>query len=149
MDLNKIFGAFGSSSNSGGWDNKSFNYSNPRTIPTIDEDHPKYIVRMFWKLIIDHLSHSKQLINFFSTSDPSIESAEVEYAGEVMLYARAYDYIKKIDLKDQYHQKVLKEENRKKLVKAYNMSIKFYESEEEYEKCALLKKQLDYIKFLP
>ena len=146
MDINKIFGAFDSSSNE--WDHRGYNYYNPRTLPTIDENHPKYIVRMFWKLIIDHLSHSKQLISFFSTSDLSIESSEIEYAGEIMLYARAYSYIEKIDLEDQYHQKVLKEENRKKLVKAYNMSIKFYESEEEYEKCALLKKQLDYIKSL-
>ena len=103
---------------------------------------------MFYKLIINQLSYGKTLIEFFGQSDPSLEVAEIEQAGERMLHARAYGFIKKIDLEDKYHQKVLKEENSKDLKNAYNLAIKYYESEEEYEKCAFLKKQLDFVKSL-
>lgn len=104
---------------------------------------------MFWKMIFNHLVYSKQLINFFGEADSSISTKEIEYAGERMLYARAYDHISKIDINDEYHQKILAEENRKKLIKAYTLSINFYENEEEYEKCAFLKEQLDFVNFLP
>ena len=65
-----------------------------------------------------------------------------------MLYVRAYSFAEKIDVEDPYHQKLLKEENCDKLIKAYKMSIKFYENEEGYEKCAFLKKQLDFVNSL-
>jgi len=149
LDIDKIFGSFDSSSNSWGWDNKSYNYYNPRTLPTIDENHPKYFIRMFWKIINNYLYYNRQLIDFFGAADPSISIQEIEYAGERMLYARAYGFVEKIDIEDDYHQKILKEENYKKLTKAYEMSIGFYEEEEEYEKCAFLKKQLDFVKSSP
>ena len=104
---------------------------------------------MFWKLIVNHLSYGRTLVDFFSQADPSLAVSEIEYAGERMLHARAYGFIKKIDLEDEYHQKILKEESSKELKEAYELAIKFYEEEEEYEKCAFLKKQLDYIKSLP
>ena len=148
MDINKIFGQFNSSSNSGGFDNKSFNYYNPRNLPTLDENHPKYFIRMFWKLIINYMNYNSQLLNFFSSSESFTSTHEIEYAGRVMLHARAYGYVQNIDIGDQYHQKILKEEDHSKLVEAYSISIKFHEQEEEYEKCAFLKKQLDFIKTL-
>ena len=148
MDINKIFGAFDSSSN-GGWVPKGYDYTDSRSLPVIDENHPKYFINMFWKLIINHLSYSKQLINFFGESDSSISTVEIEYAGEKMLYARAYGYIARIDINDEYHQKILGEEKKEKLVKAYILSIDFYEKEEAYEKCAFLKKQLDFANSLP
>ena len=148
MDINKIFGQFNSSSNSGGFDNRSYNYISPSSLPTVDENHPRYFIKMFWKLIVNHLSYGKKLVNFFGQADPSLEVGEIEYVGEKMLYTRAYGFIKKIDLKDKYHQKILKEENTDELRKAYILIIQFYEKEEEYEKCAFLKKQLDYIKSL-
>ena len=74
----------------------------------------------------------KKLVDFFSQADPSLAINEIEYAGERMLYSRAYGFIKKIDLEDKYHQKLLREENTSKLKEAYTLAIKFYENEEEY-----------------
>jgi len=147
LDIDKIFGSFdSSSSNSWGWNERSYNYYSSRSLPKIDENHPKYFIGMFWKLIINHLSYGKKLVDFFGQADPSLAIAEIEYAGERMLHARAYGFISKIDLEDEYHQKVLIEEDKKELRRAYKLAIKFYEEEEEYEKCAFLKKQLDFIK---
>ena len=109
MDINKIFNSFdSSSSNSWGWNERSYNYYSPRSLPSVDENHPRYFVKMFYKLIINQLSYGRTLIEFFGQSDPSLEVAEIEQAGERMLHARAYGFIKKIDLEDKYHQKVLK-----------------------------------------
>jgi hypothetical protein len=146
LDINKIFGSFDSSSNDG-WVPRGYDYTDYRSLPIIDENHPRYMVRMFWKLILNHLSYSKQLINFFGSADSTISTEEIEYVGEKMLYSRAYGYISQIDIEDEYHQKILKEDKQKELLKAYGFAINFYENEEEYEKCAFLKKQLDFIKF--
>ena len=148
MDIDKIFGSFNSSSNSWGWNPRSFNYSDARTLPTIDENHPRYFIKMFKKLIVNHLGDSKKLINFFGSADASLPIEEIEKFGEIMVYGRAYTFIKKIDIEDSYHAKILKEENSPLLVEAYDMALQFYESEEEYEKCALLKKQLDFVNLL-
>ena len=64
-----------------------------------------------------------------------------------MLYERAYHYLTQIDIQDKYHIKVLFEETNPKLKEALNKSLKFFEGEEEYEKCALLKKYLDFLNF--
>ena len=148
MDIDKIFGSFDSSSNSWGWNPRSFNYSDARALPIIDENHPRYFIKMFKKLIVNHLGDSKKLINFFGSADASLPIEEIEKFGEIMVYGRAYTFIKKIDIEDSYHAKILKEENSPLLVEAYDMALQFYESEEEYEKCALLKKQLDFVNLL-
>ena len=147
MDINKIFGSFDSSSNDG-WVPRGYDYTDSRSLPIIDENHPRYMIKMFWKLILNHLVYSKQLINFFGSTDSSIPTKEIEYVGEKMLYSKAYKYISQIDIEDEYHQKILKEDKERELLEAYNFAINFYESEEEYEKCAFLKKQLDFVKSL-
>ena len=64
-----------------------------------------------------------------------------------MLYGRAFQYLKQIDIQDKYHIKVLFEEANPKLEEALNKSLKHFEGEEEYEKCAVLKKYLDFLNF--
>ncbi len=145
MDINKIFNSFGSSSNSWGWNPRGFNYEDARTLPTIDENHPRYFIKMFKKLVVNHLGDSKRLINLFGSADASLPVEEIERFGEVMVYGRAYTFIKKIDIEDSYHAKILREESSPSLKEAYSMALQFYEENEEYEKCAVLKKQLDFI----
>ena len=76
-----------------------------------------------------------------------MNTREIEETGELMLYGRAYEYIIQIDIQDKYHIKVLFEEANEKLESALNKSIKYFEVEEEYEKCAVLKKYLDFLNF--
>ena len=102
---------------------------------------------MFTKLIHNYTSYNKQLIRFFGSSDPELNTREIEETGELMLYGRAYEYITQIDIQDKYHIKVLFEEANEKLEEALNKSIRYFEVEEEYEKCAILKKYLDFLNF--
>jgi hypothetical protein len=85
------------------------------------------------------------LIRFFGSSDPGLDTQEIEQTGELMLYGRAYECISKIDIQDKYHIKVLFEEADMDLEQALNKSLKYFEVEEEYEKCAVLKKYLDFL----
>ena len=147
MDINKIFGSFGSSSRDDGWEPRGYNYTNPRTLPEIDENHPRYYVKMFVKLILNYRNYSKKLINFFGSADPELNIRDIEEAGDSMLFERAYSYIKEIDLQDKYHIKIIFQEATPELEEALNKSLKFYENQEEYEKCIILKKYLDFLNF--
>ena len=65
-----------------------------------------------------------------------------------MLFSRAWEYVNKFDLDDSYSQSILKdicnkEKSYKNLKKALNISMQYFEEQEEYEKCAFLKKLLD------
>ena len=142
MDINKIFGTFGSSSrDEDGFEHPSFLY----TYKSDEENHPRYFIRMFVKLILNYTSYSKQLSKIFTSPDVNLQ--EVQDAGEWMLYDRAFYYLKSVDLHDKYHIKILFEEANPKLEEALTKSLKFFEQEEEYEKCAVLKKYLDFLNF--
>ena len=144
MDINKIFGTFGSSSrDDDGFEHPTFLY----TYKQDEENHPRYYIKMFTKLILNYTSYNKQLIDFFGKADPGLDVVEIQQTGESMLYHRAYQYIIQLDVHDEYHIKVLFEESNSKLKKALDKSLKFFEEEEEYEKCAVLKKYLDFLNF--
>ena len=144
MDINKIFGSFNSSSrDDDGFEKPTFLYP----YKDDEDNHPKYYVRMFTKLVLNYTNYNKQLIDFFGKSDPELNVGEITQTGETMLYNRAYQYITQIDIQDKYHTKILFEEANPKLKKALNKSLIFFESEEEYEKCAILKKYLDFLNF--
>jgi len=143
MDINKIFGTFGSSSRNDDFPPANF----LSTSKIIEDNHPRYYLKMFVKLIQNYTLYSKQLFNFFSLSDPSLNIQEIEQVGKIMLHERAFEYLKEIDLQDKYHIKILFEEANKELEQALNKSLKHFEEKEEYEKCAVLKKYLDFLNF--
>ena len=144
MDINKIFGAFGSSSkDENGFDQPTFLYA----YRDDEENHPRYFVRMFVKLVLNYTNYNTQLVNFFGKADPGLDIAEISQTGETMLYERAFQYLKMIDIQDKYHIKILFEEANPKLEEALNKSLKYFEEGEEYEKCAVLKKYLDFLNF--
>lgn len=144
MDINKIFGAFGSSSrDDDGFEHPTFLYA----YKSDEENHPRYYIRMFTKLVLNYTSYNKQLIKFFGSAEPSLDTTEISQTGEMMLYERAYYYLNLIDIQDKYHIKILFEEANSKLEEALNKSLKYFEEEEEYEKCAVLKKYLDFLNF--
>jgi len=144
MDINKIFGTFNSSSrDDDGFEHPNFLYA----YKSDEENHPRYYIRMFIKLVLNYTSYNKQLLNFFGATEPSLDLQEISQTGEIMLYGRAFQYLKQIDIQDKYHIKVLFEEANPKLKEALNKSLKHFEGEEEYEKCAALKKYLDFLNF--
>ena len=98
-------------------------------------------------MILSYTGYSDKIIDFFASADPDIDAGNVKRAGESMLYSRAYDHITKLDIQDEYHIKILFQEANPKLEEALNLSLSYFENEEEYEKCAILKKYLDFLNF--
>jgi len=139
MDINKIFGAF----NSDKEDENGF--PTPKFIKDMEENHPRYYLGMFEKLINNHLVYQKGLIKMFQSADDSLDIKDVEAAGENLLYNRAWDYIHQFNIEDKYSQEILERKNSKDFIKAVNSAISYFENNEEYEKCAFLKKFLDFL----
>ena len=87
---------FNSSSNE---DENGFPHAGFLTYKSVDdENHPRYYVRMFIKLVQNYTTYNKQLVRFFGSSDPELSTREIEATGEMMLYSRAYDYLIKVDI---------------------------------------------------
>lgn len=143
MDINKIFGAFDSSSFGG----SNTQYSPPQKNTFIDENSPSYKLGMFRKLIINYTTYAEGLLGIMESSSPKLDVDEVKRASEGMLYSRAFDYIKDIDLQKKEHINALFREAKVDLELALNKSLDHFESLEEYEKCAILKKYLDFLNF--
>ena len=105
---------------------------------------------MFRKLILNYLNYTTQVIGLFDKADPTLDIKDIKRVGEFMLYERAYVYIKDIDLQDKKHINALFREAKNSKIdfeSALNKSIDHFENLEEYEKCAVLKKYLDFLNF--
>ena len=139
MDINKIFGAF----NSDKEDENGF--PTPKFVKDMEENHPRYYLGMFEKLINNHLVYQKGLIKMFQSADNSLNIKDIEAAGENLLYNRAWDYISQFNIEDKYSQEILERKNSKDFIKAVSSAISYFENDEEYEKCAFLKKFLDFL----
>ena len=83
----------------------------------------------------------------FKNSDPELgDFGDLEEAGEHMAFYRGWDYIRKIDLNNIDWQDSLKIQDPKMLNKSISKSLKFFESIEEYEKCAFFAKIQKFLK---
>lgn len=148
IDPDKLFGLFGGGDDDSSkkWNERGYNYKKSSTLPTINEEDPVYFLGMFYKLIMNHFNYGPELIKMFRNAVPKLDMAEVQVAGELMLYDKAYGYLNKFDPEDPYHLRALGKENKNaELEAALKLSIKFYEEEEEYEKCAFIKTIIDLL----
>lgn len=147
MDINKIFGLFGKNDPDRNYPEPSeedvegmIGFDEFRTTPT-------YQLKMFQKIIINHLTFQKKLVKMFKNSDPELgEFGDLEEAGEHMAFYRGWDYIKSVDLGKEIWQDSVRIQLEDNFNEALDMSIKFFESIEEYEKCAFLTKIQKFFK---
>lgn len=140
MDINKIFGLFGSKPEEG-----EGNPPNSELVKELEENHPRYFLGMFTKLINNHLNYQEGLIQMFQSVDPKLDMGDVRAAGENLLYNRAWKYIENFNIEDKYSQEIINENSPLKTEYAIISALIYFEKEEEYEKCAFLKKFLDFL----
>jgi len=105
--------------------------------------HPIVWMGMFKKLIINYKIFSKQMIDFFESSDPKLDIDDIKLAGGMMVFTRAMDHISKIDTTNQMHRDCLILYSDEHFLKALSSALSHFEDLEEYENCALLKKIQD------
>lgn len=134
MDINKIFENF-----------KPEDEINETT--QVVFEGPIMWVGMFKKLIVNYEIFTKQIIMFFRMSNQDLDIDDIERASSYMVYTRAYDNLSKIDPDDQVHIEALKIYSDKPFKIALRNALEYFESIEEYEKCAFLKKIQTTINF--
>ena len=62
------------------------------------KETPLYWVGMFKKTVLNHVNFNKKLIKFFQKANEELNIHEVQEAGEDIIYKKAWNYIKKVDL---------------------------------------------------
>jgi hypothetical protein len=133
MDLENVFGLF--SSNEDSYDSDVY----------IDfAKTPIYWIGMYKKLVLNNLNFNKKVVKFFKEANSELDVHEMSEAGEFVTYNRAWNYIKKIDIENKEHLLAIKKYADAHLDTSLKLGISFFqETNEQYEKCALLKKILD------
>ena len=137
MDLNKIFKLFGSS-------DKEEEHKEVVTQVDLSES-PMMWIGMFKRMITNYETFAKQLIQFFKSSEPSLDMEEVERASSYMVYDKAYNHLAKLDLTNTTHLDSLQLLSDETFDFVLNKALLYFESVEEYERCLFLKQIQDKV----
>jgi len=130
MNIKNIFDAFNS---------ENFQNDDETSLLIDFSEHPLFWISGFNKIIDNHLFFTQYTVKTFKNISPDVNIDELEKAGEVLMFRKAWDYIKSIDLNKNFHVECLKNKASRDFVYNLQISIQFFELHEEYEKCALLK----------
>lgn len=136
MDLNKFFELFGNTS------------GDKKTEKELEDfkKTPSFKIKIFVKLVMNGVNFKKQIINFFSKSLGEDEDLNgVDLAGEFMVYNRGWYWISQMDWGSEEWVADLKDSLSEDLFIALKLSIHYFEEQEEYEKCAFLKKIQNFV----
>jgi len=144
VDINKIFGLFDKSKK----EEEDLSQEDYNKIVKDYHKHPLFWVGMFKKLIYNHHLFHDQILKFFEQLDEGLNQVDIDKAGEFVVFNRAWDYIKKINPEEKKHQEALFHFADDYLKSAIELSINYFQEQEEYEKCAHLKKNLEFVKLL-
>lgn len=106
---------------------------------------PQFKLKMFAKMISQGVMFKKQLIDFFKNSDPEIEMDGIGEVGDLMMYNRAWFWVSECNPRKKEWKEALTEIASEDFKECIEVSIKYFEEIEEYEKCAHFKKILDFV----
>jgi transcriptional regulator with PAS, ATPase and Fis domain len=143
MDIDKIFSLF-----EGDEPNSLREKAQQIDVTLNYKNHPLFWVGMFKKLIQNHQTFNDQLLNFFDKLDEELSTVDIDKAGEFLVFNRSYEYIQKVDPDNLVAQEALFRFADIHLKVALELSINYFQEYEEYEKCAHLKKILQFVKLL-
>jgi hypothetical protein len=136
MNINKIFSLFKSPEEP------------EETVTQIDlSESPVIWIGMFKRMIVNYETFAKQLIQFFKSSEPSLDVEEIERASGYMVYSKAYDHLAKLDLTNNTHLDSLQLYSDETFSFVLDKALTYFESVEEYEKCLFLKQIQDTVNF--
>jgi len=109
------------------------------------QDTPVFWVGMFKKILLNTKSLHTQL---YKTLPKEIfeEISGMDAMAEIVTYSRSWYYISKINLDNNIDVDALKVFADENLILGINLSIKYFENKEEYEKCAHLKRIQDKVR---
>jgi hypothetical protein len=110
------------------------------------KETPHFKVRMFIKMISQGIGFKNQLLKFFSNMQPKIDTDDLGEAGDFMMYNRAWFWISECNLRKKDWKVALQDNASEDFIKYLEIVLRYFESLEEFEKCAFLKKIQDFVK---
>jgi hypothetical protein len=108
-------------------------------------EHPAFWIGMFRKIIMNHSNFSSAQLSVFKTAFPNMDINDIKNAGEFIIYTRSYDFLKRLDIERELDLEVLKNNSTLELDIALKLSLSYFESTEEYEKCSHIIKVLTIV----
>lgn len=143
IDPDKIFGLFGRAD-----DNPTPEEREDITQQLIElKDSPAFKIGVFRKLILNHTNFNLNLLNMLKRAHSELDVDDMNNASEHIVYTRAWEYIKDLNVKDVEVFEAVKKGANEELVTTLALAIDFFEEKEEYEKCAHLKKLSDISRY--
>jgi hypothetical protein len=107
--------------------------------------NPIYLIGMYKKLVLNYIISSHKIVESLKILNPQLDSRDIEEAGNYMFFSKAYLYTENVNLNDPEHITALEKLSDNDLVFALKYGIKYFEGEEQYEKCLCLKKILEKV----
>jgi len=102
------------------------------------KETPHFKIGMFTKMILNGMSFKKQVVGFFSKADKNLDILDIDEAGDFMMFNRAWFWISECNVRKKVWKEALQYNATPEMVFCLKASIKYFESIEEYEKCASL-----------
>lgn len=137
MDLNRIWLVFGV----GGDDNDKDMKKEVEEF----QNSPYFKINMFIKMLNYGISFKKKSMKFFNNLTTELDPNDISEAGDFMLFSRGWFWISQCDLNNEIWREDLLHSNRVDLLECLNIMVLYYQNVEEYERCAFLKKIVDFI----
>lgn len=103
-------------------------------------------IGMFTKLILNHFVFHQKLQKFLEKEEPTYNVESTREAADFTVFNRAWSYIKQIDIDNPDDMEAMLNFNPKIFNKALQNALWYFESHEEYEKCAHLYKIQQIVK---
>ena len=125
-------------------------FQNEDTIEVYENfmDNPYVKIGMFNKIIKNNTVFNIKFKKFLDSVDPNYDKEYIDSSSRFITFNRAFFYINQIDIKNILHVDALKCYDQDKLSNNLDLSLSYFEANEEYEKCAHLFKIKDFIKNL-
>jgi hypothetical protein len=100
--------------------------------------NPIYLIGMYKKMVINYVISSRKIVESLRVLNPQLDPQDIAEAGDHIFFSKAYLYIESIILDDPEHIEALKRLSDNDFIFTLKYGIKYFEKEEQYEKCYYL-----------
>lgn len=118
-----------------------FEYNNDdQDLELVEEykNSPSFKLDMFTNLVINGDNWKKTIVSIFKNSNAELDIGELNRVGDYMLYDKAWFWINGFDKTDKEWLSDLVKQDYDLLLLSLLRCKKYFETQEEYEKCAFL-----------
>ena len=94
---------------------------------------------------MNHSNFNATQLSVFKAAFPNMDINDIRNAGEFIIYTRSYEFLQKLDIERELDLQILKDSTSIELDVALKLALSYFESTEEYEKCAFIMRVLTIV----